>query len=162
VPLDVAGMWIGIYWGSFTVGRILFGAIVEQVRPAVLIRLCMGGEALAALLLWWSPVPLAGFLALALFGFAHSPIFALMITYTQERLGPVHAPNAIGLQVGAAGAGVGVLPGLAGVLAARLGLETVPLFLLAGSLMMFLLYEAIQRQRPVVQPAPVPHTDRNR
>src|SRR3712207_5699499 len=132
VALDVAGVWIGIYWGSFTVGRILFGAIVEQVQPAVLIRLCMGIEALAALLLWWSPVPIAGFLALALFGFAHSPIFALMITYTQERLGPVHAPNAIGLQVGAAGAGVGILPGLAGVLAGRLGLGTGSLFLPGG------------------------------
>jgi fucose permease len=159
VALDVAGMWVGIYWGSFTVGRILFGAIVEKVRAEVLIRLCIGVEALAALLLWWSPVPMAGFLALALFGFAHSPIFALMITYTQERLGPVHAPNAIGLEVGAAGVGVGVLPGLAGVLAEKLGLEIVPWFLLAGSLAMLLLYEAIQSQRPAAQPAPVPQAD---
>jgi len=85
----------------------------------------------SALLLGWRLLDGAGFVPLALFGFSLSPIFALMITRTQEQLGPVHAPNAIGLQVAAAAAGVGVLPGLAGVLADRWGLEVIPAFLLA-------------------------------
>jgi fucose permease len=145
---EVAGVWVSIYWGSFTAGRILFGASLTWIRPAALIRLCMAGAVLGAALLGWKSLAGAGFVGLALFGFSISPIFALMVTSTQERLGPVHAPNAIGLQVAAAALGVGVLPGLAGVLAKRLGLEVIPQFLLAVTLMMIVLFEAIHRHRP--------------
>jgi fucose permease len=98
-------------------------------------------------LLGWKSLGGASFLGLALFGFSLAPIFALMITGTQERLGPVHAPNAIGFQVAAAAAGVGILPGLAGVLATNVGLEIIPWFLLAVTVLMIILYEAIHRQR---------------
>jgi hypothetical protein len=68
-----------------------------------------------------------------------------MITDTQQRLGPVHAANAIGLQVAAAAVGVGWLPGLAGVLAKHRGLEVIPLFLLVVTIVMFALFEAVSR-----------------
>ena len=116
---EIAGLWVGVYWGSFTVGRILFGALVGWIRPSVMIRLGMAGMALGAVLLGWKTQGSVAFVGLALIGFALSPIFALMITSTQERLGPVHAPNAIGLQVAAAGLGVGILPGMMGVLAKK-------------------------------------------
>jgi fucose permease len=152
---ETAGLWVGIYWGSFTVGRIFFGAIVPWVRPEALVRLCMAGTALGAALLGWNPRPGLGFLALALFGFSLAPIFALMITHTQERLGPIHAPNAIGLQVAAAGIGVGVLPGLAGVLAKTYGLEVIPGFLFGVTVLMYGLYEAIHKKTardPICRP----------
>lgn len=150
VTQEVAGLWVGIYWGSFTVGRILFGALVTWVRPAVMIRLGMAGMALGALLLGWGARSSLGFVGLALLGFSLSPIFALMITSTQERLGPVHAPNAIGLQVAAAGLGVGILPGLTGVLAKRHGLEVVPWLLLGLTGMLVVLVEALQSRRAEV------------
>jgi fucose permease len=154
-----AGQWVGIYWGSFTVGRLFFGAIVPWIRPAVLIRLCIVGMALGAAVLGWNPWPGAGVLGLALLGFALSPLFALLITRTQEQLGSVHAPNAIGLQVGAAGLGVGLVPGLGGVLAQRLGLEIVPLYLLGLTIVLFVLYEASNSRRIGTQSAPVPAVD---
>jgi fucose permease len=159
VTQEIAGLWVGIYWGSFTVGRIFFGAIVTWIRPAALIRFCIGGMALGAALIWWNPRPGVGFVALALLGFALSPLFALMITNTQERLGPVHAPNAIGLQVGAAGLGVGLLPGLGGVLAERYGLEIVPAFLLGLMVVLFLLHEVANMRWIGIQPAAVPLPD---
>jgi predicted MFS family arabinose efflux permease len=141
------------------VGRIFFGAIVTWIRPAALIRLCIAGMALSAALLGWNPQPGVGFLGLALLGFALSPLFALMITRTQERLGPALAPNAIGLQVGAAGLGVGLLPGLGGVLAERLGLEFVPAFLLSLTALLFLLHEATNARWVGVQSGVVPLPD---
>jgi fucose permease len=151
VTQEVAGLWVGVYWGSFTVGRIIFGALVTRVQPAVMIRFGMVGMALGALLFGWDAPSSVGFLGLALIGFALSPIFALMITSTQERLGPVHAPNAIGLQIAAAGLGVGILPGLTGVLAKKHGLEVVPWLLLGLTAVMVVLYEAIRSQRTGVQ-----------
>jgi fucose permease len=158
VRQEIAGLWVGVYWGSFTVGRILFGTLVAWVRPAVMIRFGLAGMAAGAVLLGSKSQGSIAFLGLALIGFALSPIFALMISSTQERLGPVHAPNAIGLQVAAAGLGVGILPGVMGVLAKRHGLEVVPWLLLGLTGVMAVLYEAIRSQRlgapsPAVTPA---------
>src|SRR5690606_10297898 len=41
ISQDVAGMWVTIYWGSFTVSRILFGAISGRFGLVTLLRLCM-------------------------------------------------------------------------------------------------------------------------
>jgi fucose permease len=102
VRQEIAGLWVGVYWGSFTVGRILFGTLVAWVRPAVMIRFGLAGMA--------------------------------------------------------AGLGVGILPGVMGVLAKRHGLEVVPWLLLGLTGVMAVLYEAIRSQRlgapsPAVTPA---------
>jgi fucose permease len=148
---EIAGVWVSIYWGSFTAGRIFFGAIVKWVRPAALIRGCLAGAVLGAALLGWRALGSAAFLGLALFGFSLAPIFALMITGTQERLGPAHAQNAIGFQVGAAALGVGILPGLAGVLAKNRGPEIIPPFLLAVTALIIVLFETIHHQQARVE-----------
>jgi fucose permease len=147
VPGAIAGLWVSLYWGSFTAGRILFGTVADRVDPVALIRGCLVGMALGALLLRWKALGMGAALGLLLYGLSLAPMFALMITRTGERLGFRHAPNAIGFQVAAAGVGAAVLPGLAGVLAKRFGLEIMPGFLLAASLLMTLLFEAGQRRR---------------
>ncbi|MBL8166217.1 MAG: MFS transporter [Anaerolineae bacterium] len=148
VDQNTAGLWVSIYWGSFTVGRIVFGAIVTYVKPATLIRACTGLVLVGALLLWWNPIPESGLIALSLYGFALAPIFALLVTNTQDTLGPKHGPNAIGFQVGAASLGLGVLPGLIGVLAEATGsLEVVPPILLVLVAIMAILYELTHNPR---------------
>lgn len=136
-----AGTWVSLYWFFFTAGRIFFGLIVSYFTPSTLIRLCMVGIGAGTLLLWANPFPESGVIGLIVYGFALAPIFALLITNTQEHLGPDHGPNAIGFQVGAASIGVGILPGLAGVLANRAGLEIIPPFLLVMFIVMAVLYE---------------------
>lgn len=147
VAADTAGLWVSIYWGSFTVGRIIFGAIVSWIRPAVLIRICTLFVFVGAGLLWLNPSPVLGFAGLALYGFSLAPIFALLVTNTQEVLGPRHGANAIGFQVASAGLGLGLLPGLAGVLAAGGRLEIVPPFLLVVAAIMAVLYELTHSRR---------------
>jgi fucose permease len=146
---------VSIYWASFTVGRIIFGVVVSWMRARTLLNICVAGTVVGAILLWWHPVGAQltlentsntiGFIGLAIFGFMLAPMFALLITSTQERLGPQHAPNAIGFQVAAASIGGGVLPGLAGILATSQGLEIVPLFLLVLTTIAVALYIASTR-----------------
>jgi fucose permease len=147
VKPETAGLWVSIYWGSFTVGRIFFGAIVNWVSAALLIRLCTAGAAVGGLLLWLHPTMELSFAGLALYGFALAPIFALLVTNTQDVLGPKHGANAIGFQMAAAGMGLGVLPGLAGVLAANTSLEVVPPFLMVLVVVMAVLYELTHNRR---------------
>lgn len=148
-----AGLWVSAYWGSFTVGRILFGLVADRVDVVALIRCCLVGMVVGAIVFGTRSGGTLSALGLVLFGVSLSPIFALMITRTGERLGPVHAPNAIGFQVAAAGVGAGVLPGLAGVLATHRGLEVVPVFLLVATALMAVLFEAIERARGAGMPA---------
>jgi fucose permease len=145
LPGEIAGYWVGAYWGSFTAGRILFGLTPDRVSPVALIRPCLAGMAAGAVLFGVTGLGRGAGIGLILFGVSLAPLFALMMVRTQEQLGPAHAPNAIGFQVAAAGIGAGTLPSLAGVLAKLFGLEILPGFLLMATVLMFLLFEGIQR-----------------
>lgn len=139
-------LWLMFYWGSFTAGRIVFGFVVRWLTNSTITRLCCFGAIIGMAMLFWNPSNDISALGIGIFGFFFGPIFALMVTSTQERLGSVHAPNAIGFQVAAASVGVGILPGVAGVLATRFGLEIVPLILLVSMVIMWVCYELTLRR----------------
>jgi fucose permease len=141
----VASNWVALYWLSFTIGRISFGFIVRHIQTGRLLRLCMGGAIGSMLLFVWNPFLESGVLAVSLFGFMFSPIFALLITSTQERMGGQHAANAIGFQVAAATAGVGIWPGALGLIGVNFGLESITLALLLMAVGMTALHEVWRR-----------------
>ena len=57
-----------------------------------------------------------------LLGLAIAPIFPSMVSTTSKRVGREHAGSTIGMQMAMAGLGVGIVPGLMGVIAKRFGL----------------------------------------
>jgi fucose permease len=154
-----AGLALGILQGSFTAGRIFFGIILPYFKPSTLIRACSVILIATTFLLIINPLPntlLAEILngkiyfvmiVLAVYGFCLAPIWALMVTYLQEKLGPLHGANAIGFMVAAAGIGVGILPGLAGKLAELSSLEVVPVILFILSIVIAALYELTVSRR---------------
>ncbi|MCA9903515.1 MAG: MFS transporter [Anaerolineae bacterium] len=144
---EVASNWVALYWLSFTIGRIVFGFVVTRIEAGRLIRICIAGALAGMALLVWNPFPESGVLALALFGFMFGPIFAMLVTATQERLGR-HAANAIGFQVAAATVGVGLVPGILGIAGVNFGLESITLALLLILVFMAGLYE-LWRRMPV-------------
>jgi fucose permease len=143
IDTEAAGVWVGIYWGSLTVGRLVSGVLVERLGARLLLRssmvLALGG----ALLLWLNLLPLLSFVGLALIGFALAPIFPLLIAQTPGRLGAGHATHAIGFQIAAANVGSSLLPALAGVLAQGLGLEIIGPFVLVLAVALLLLHEGL-------------------
>src|SRR5262249_10203591 len=120
IPASTAGMWVSIYWGSLTLGRLLCGAVVTFVSVVVLLRLCLLSLALGTALLWLNLTSMLSFLGLAIIGLALAPIFPSLIATTPARLGEAHTANGVGLQIAAAVLGQSLLPGLLGVLARRL------------------------------------------
>lgn len=146
VSLAIANNWISAYWLSFTVGRIFFGVIITRLNTDTTIRLCLVAATGAALLLWANPSELLSGLGIVVYGFALSPIFALMITLTQARLGPVHAPNAIAASVAAAGIGAGILPAIVGVAVGLTNFEIVPIILVGLAAGMLVLYQVSMAQ----------------
>jgi fucose permease len=87
-------------------------------------------------------------------GFCFAPIFPLLISLTPARVGGASAAQAIGFQVSAASLGAAGVPGVAGLLAKRFGLEVIGPVLLCVAVMLLVLHEAIvraSRHRPDAQ-----------
>lgn len=142
VDIVTAGRWVSVYWGVFTIGRLLFGFIVNYTNAIFILRACFMGVILGTLGMI-AQVNTLSFIGLAFIGFMESPIFPLLISETPRRVGRKLATRAIGNQVAAAGLGIAVLPGLAGVFAEWWSLEIIGPFLLAAAVCMFLLHEVI-------------------
>lgn len=138
---------ISLYWFFFTIGRIAFGFIVPYFKAATLMRLCMIGTIIGAALLAVppsDPTNTLGVIGLVIGAFAMSPLFALLVTATQEKLGPAHAPNAISFQVAAASAGIGILPALTGLIAEQTP-SAVPIVWIVLGVILLGLFEVSQR-----------------
>lgn len=145
IPETTAGFWTGLYWGSFTIGRLLLGVVVDRFGTARFIRISLLASVLGAVLLWWNPVNEVGFAGLALIGFSYAPFFATMIAYTPRLVGSRQSVNVIGMEVSSANAGIAALPWLAGIIANSAGLETVGPFLVVTNVAMLFLLEALLR-----------------
>ena len=126
-----AGLLTAAYWATFTLGRILAGLYTFRLGGPVLIRICLFGMFVGALLLGWNPSPWIGLAGLIMTGFFVSPVFPGLVSGTSDRVGRRDAANTIGIQIGAAGVGAAALPGLAGVIAQRYSMEVIPFYLAA-------------------------------
>jgi len=143
----LAGTWVSLYWASLTLGRILFGFVVQSVSPTTLLRWCMVGAVLSAVLIWVNGAPWLAFAGIALMGLSLAPQFPLLISATPDYLGAAHAANGVGLQVAAASLGGAVLPSLIGMLAAAYSLEVLGPFLFVTALLMSGLFELLTLNR---------------
>jgi fucose permease len=140
VATGAGAAWLAVYWGSLTAGRVALGALTSRVPAETLLRASLATVPAGVLVLWAGVGPSAGAVGLLLLGLALAPIFPLLIATTPARVGAPHATHAIGFQVAAFYVGTAVLPGAAGLLARRLGLDALGPFLLATAVVLGLLY----------------------
>ncbi|NEU07498.1 MFS transporter [Flavihumibacter sp. R14] len=140
VPAEKAGLWTSAYWGSLTVGRILFGFILTRLRVHTVLLGAFAGVIIGALLLAVNQNHLLSLTGLLLIGFSNAPIFPCLISITPKRVGEKHSANIIGFQISAAMIGGAVLPGLAGVLTNSFGWEIIPLTYLIQAILLLSLY----------------------
>ena len=102
IPISTAGMWVSVYWGGLTAGRLLSGIVAGFVPVRLLLRLCIVGIALGATLVWLQLADLFSFLGLALMGLSSAQVFPMLIATTPARLGDAHTANGVGFQIAAA------------------------------------------------------------
>jgi fucose permease len=143
LPMRTAGMWVSVYWGSLTAGRLLSGLVVSAVSVERLLRGCMLGIVLGAGLLLINVTALSSGLGLALMGLASAPIFPTLISTTPMRLGAAHTAHGVGFQIAAAVLGQSLLPATVGVVARSIGLESVGAVLFTAALVLLAAHEAL-------------------
>ncbi|HKQ04803.1 MAG TPA: MFS transporter [Blastocatellia bacterium] len=139
-----AGLWVSVYWGSLTVGRLIFGFVAESRAARWLLRLCLVSIGVGAALIWLNAAPLLSFCGLALMGLASGPVFPSMIAETPRRLGAAHTANAVGYEIAAAMLGASLLPAAIGIAASRFGLESIGPALLLTAILLFVFHESLR------------------
>ena len=144
IPDFRASSWVSFYWGSLTLGRLLIGFTVEHLGTVRALRASMVGVLLGTIILS-VPLPATSFIGLILVGFSCAAIFPLLTSDTPQRVGKAHAANTVGFQIAASSLGLATMPGIAGVLADNVGLETFGPFLAILALLMWGVYEMMLR-----------------
>lgn len=141
-----AGIWISMFWGFITIGRLTFGTFIDRLGAGVVLRFCTFGTVMAALLILWNAAPAMSFLGIALAGFTLAPVFPTSVSRIPAMVGSAHSPNAIGVEMAGAALGGALLPGFAGLFANRFGLSIIPVCLVVIALLQFGVHEALTQQ----------------
>ena len=141
----LAGFWAGSYWATFTVGRVIAGLFANRIGTNKLVIGGLIGALIGAVLLVWNPSEAVNLLAVAIIGFCIAPIFPAMMSGTSKRVGEHFAANTIGMQMTATGLGTAVIPGVMGVVAKQVSLETIPLILLGVYVGLLGVYLAVSK-----------------
>ena len=144
---DIARSWVSIYWGTFTIGRFLFGLISPWFSPKTWLRGCVIMTAFSISLMLFPDSNSLGFASLALAGICQAPIFATLISLMPKLIGREHASNGIGYVVGAAGIGLAILPSIGGILAEQFSLEAIPPFILLQAIVLIFLFELLIKRQ---------------
>jgi len=153
VAAGVAGVAVGAYWGCIGVGRVVFGLVADRIGIDRLLRYCLPAAAAGAGLFAAPLPPWAAFAGLAVAGVGLAPVFPCLMTRTPQRLGPALSAHAVGFQVGAAMIGAAAVPGALGLIAGRVGLESVPVGAVVLAVLVWVLHEGLLR-RPDVRATP--------
>jgi fucose permease len=137
---ETASLWISLYWGSFTVGRILTGFMAFRVDDRLILRVSVFLTLVGAILLVFRDIKILSLFGLVGIGFGLAAVFPILISQTPGRVGLLHSANTIGFQVGVTGFGAAILPGLFAWLTRYFGLEILSVGILLNSLLLALVY----------------------
>jgi len=140
ISAHTAGFWTGGYWVTFTVGRILAGLFSQRLGGDALIRTCLVGATAGSALLAWNPTPGSSLAGVVILGFSIAPVFPGLVSGTRARVGRRHEANTIGMQIGVASLGAALIPAVAGVLARRISIEVIPIFVVVLAVVVLALH----------------------
>jgi fucose permease len=148
-----AGVWVGLYWGSMAIGRLLLGGLSRTIGDRRLVLFGSWGMLVAALL-FTSMEPGIAIAGLLLLGLSEGPLFPTLMSLTPVRLGSPIALHAIGFQVSAAVLGGAIVPTVAGLLSTTFGLGAIGWTIVAGVVVLIGLVALLHVRTAVVSPAP--------
>lgn len=109
-----ASIWVALYWGALTTGRVWLGWRGHRVSPRRLLELAVTVAVAGTVILWvGGPLAPGGLLVV---GAGLSVIFPLLMLLTPERVGAERASAAVGWQTATSAIGAAGGPALAGVI----------------------------------------------
>lgn len=134
-----AGVWVSLYWGGLTAGRLVGGYVGERVAASRVLNLSIVAALIGLALLWWNPLEL-GAIGLLIAGLGFAAVFPTMVSLTPVRIGRVKSTRVIGYQLAAANVGAATIPWALGLAGEGLGLDALAAGLVAGTGLLGLLH----------------------
>ncbi|MGG4343177.1 MFS transporter [Paenibacillus lautus] len=145
ITADTAAIWISLYYGGITIGRLVTGFITLRVTNRLLIRygqiITISGGIILLLPLSVS-FSLMGFM---LIGLGLAPIFPGLLHETPARFGKEHSAKLMGYQMAVAYTGTTLLPPMVGLIASQTSIGLFPSVVLAFLIFMWLSAEKVNR-----------------
>ena len=145
MPIELAAMWMSMYFGGITVGRFLSGIISMKLTNLRMIRYGILTTIAGAVLLI---LPLPQFFigpAFVFIGIGLSPVFPAMLHETPRRFGAGLSQRIIGVQMGFGYIGSALIPPLLAALLQVTGTGLLPPVLLVFTVTMFLASEKLNQ-----------------
>ncbi|MEK4979124.1 MFS transporter [Bacillus sp. FSL K6-6540] len=145
ISADTAAIWISLYYGGITLGRLITGFITLKVGNRLLIRYgqlitILGGIILVLPLS--ASFSLTGFM---LIGLGLAPIYPGLLHETPSRFGKEHSAKLMGYQMAVAYTGTTLLPPMFGLVASQTSIGLFPSVVLAFLIFMWLSAEKVNR-----------------
>lgn len=138
-----AALWVSLYFGGITVGRILSGFLAMKLSDKTLIRCGMAVVVCGTIALALPFSNITTLLGLMLIGLGCAPIFPCTIHATKDRFGSAFSADVVGFQMAAAYVGGGLLQPLFGLIAAKTTFVILPFVLLSLVLIQIILIETL-------------------
>lgn len=137
---EESGLWTSGYWGSLTVGRILFGIVLTRIPVNKVLIGAMSGIVCSIILFAFNISYAASFFSVILLGLSNAPVFPSLISITPSRIGKTHTATAIGVQISFAMLGGALIPGFAGFLSNKFGLEIITIVFSVTAVLLAILF----------------------
>lgn len=146
IPPEKAAGFASMFFLGITIGRAFSGLIAIKLKDTQMVFLGFGiiAAGIFALLLpvsSWSAV--AGLIVI---GLGCAPIYPAMIHSTPERFGAEHSQAIVGVQMASAYTGTCLMPPAFGVLAERISVALLPVYLLGCFLLMAVMFLLLNRR----------------
>lgn len=145
VPKDKAASYAAMFFVGITVGRAASGFITMKLKDAQMVRLGQVLILVGVLVMFIPGNAEITLIGLVLIGLGCAPIYPCIIHSTPAHLGEDKSQAIIGAQMAFAYMGTLLMPPLFGVIANKITVALLPVYLLVLLILMFIMSEALNK-----------------
>lgn len=131
-----AAEWLSFYFLGITIGRVLSGFISFKLSNKQMLRLGQTIILVGAIILLLPLANIFMLIGLVLIGLGCAPVYPSMLHETPVRFGEENSQYVMGLQLAAGNTGSLLLPPLFGLVASRLSVNLLPIFLVVYAIVL--------------------------
>ena len=145
-PLEIAAGYASMFYIGITIARFVNGFLAMRLGDKFLIRMGIGIVAVGIVLLFiplHSTIALIGFVII---GLGCAPIYPCIIHMTPRIFGEDKSQAMIGVQMAFAYVGILAMPPLFGVIADKISIYLLPVFLAIFLLIMLIMHEIVLKK----------------
>lgn len=146
IAAETAAGFASLFFVGITIGRGISGFVTMKLNDTQMIRMGQGIIAVGVIAMLLPKIQIFSLIGLVLIGLGCAPIYPCIIHSTPANFGAERSQAIIGVQMASAYIGTCVMPPLFGILANRISVALLPLFLLAILVLMVIMHELLVRK----------------